>query len=157
MKNFTLQNMALARELFGHHNHNLDKISEAFEVTINNRGNSLLFKGDDKNIHLAEKLILELYQLLEKNVTFGEADIDAAINTVKNNNHSQLKDLFETKIFKTVRNKAITPRNPSQQKYASAIRENDLLFAIGSCPLNPAPVRASFPVLKINPTGGGHR
>jgi len=131
MKNMTFENLTLARELFGHHNHNLDKICEAFKVKIDTRGNALLISGNSKDVTLAEKLILQLYSILEDNFSFGEADIDAAINTIKNHNNSHLKELFSITIFKTVRNKPITPRNPSQQKYVQAIQKNDVLISIG--------------------------
>ena len=131
MKKITFQNLALTRELFGHHNHNLDKICEALDVTINTRGNSLLVSGESENINCAEKLIKGLYHLLEDNFSLEEADIDAAINTIKNNNNSHFKKIFLTTVFKTVRNKAITPRNPAQQKYVEAIKKNDLLISIG--------------------------
>ncbi len=131
MKTITLQNPARARDLFGHHNNNLDKICKAFNVQINTRGNSILIKGELKDQDLTEKLIQELYALLEQNISFSEEDMDAAINTIKNNNNSQLKDLFLTTVCKTVRNKPITPRNPSQQKYVAALKSNDILFSIG--------------------------
>jgi len=131
MKNITLQNPASSRELFGHHDSNLDKISEAFGVKISTRGMSLLLDGNPRDIALAEKLIAELYQLLEDNFSLGEAEIDAAINTIKNNSTSRLKELFSTTVYKTVRNKGITPRNPSQQKYVKAINKNDILISIG--------------------------
>lgn len=131
MKNITFKNLELTRELFGHHNHNLDKISEALKVEIHTRGNSLLVNGTPQNVDLAEKLINQLYHLLEDNFSFEEADIDAAINTVKSNADSQLKKIFLTTIFKTVRNKPITPRNPSQQRYVEAINTNDILISIG--------------------------
>ncbi|MBU2453567.1 MAG: PhoH family protein, partial [Proteobacteria bacterium] len=131
MKNITFQNLDLTRELFGHHNQNLDKIGEAFNVEINTRGNSLLVNGTSQNTLLAEKLINQLYHLLENNFSFEEADFDAAVNTLKNNNNTHLKDIFLTTVFKTVRNKAITPRNPAQQKYVQAARNNDVVFSIG--------------------------
>ncbi|WP_457553166.1 PhoH family protein [Desulfobacula sp.] len=131
MKNMTFQNLTLTQELFGHHNHNLNKICEAFNVKIDTRGNSLLISGNPLDSDLAEQLIFQLYRLLENNFSFGEADIDAAINTIKNNNTFQLKDLFSNTIFKTFKNKAITPRNPSQQNYVKAIAQNDILISIG--------------------------
>lgn len=131
MKNLTFQNLTLTRELFGHHNHNLVKICEAFKVEIDTRGNSLLINGNSQDVDLAEKLINQLYLLLEDNFSPGEADIDAAINTIKNNNDSHLKDIFSTTIFKTIKNKPITPRNLSQQKYVLAIQKNDILISIG--------------------------
>jgi phosphate starvation-inducible PhoH-like protein len=131
MKNITFENPALTRELFGHHNYNLDKICKAFNVEINTRGNSLLVNGTPQNADLAEKLLQQLYQLLENKFSFDEADFDAAIKTIKHNNDSHIKDIFSTTIYKTVRNKPITPRNPAQKEYAEASLNNDILFAIG--------------------------
>jgi len=131
MKNITLQNPTLTRELFGRHNHNLDKICEAFKVEINTRGNSLLISGNSKDIDLVEELIHQLYHLLEEKFSFEEPDIDAAINTIKNNKNSRLKEIFTTTVFKTVRNKPITPRNTAQQEYVKAVKKNDVLIAIG--------------------------
>ncbi len=131
MKNITFENLALTRELFGHHNNNLDKICKAFDVEINTRGNSLLVNGTPRNTDLAEKLLQQLYQLLENKFSFDEADFDAAIKAIKHNNNSHIKDIFSTTIFKTVRNKPITPRNPAQKVYADANLNNDILFAIG--------------------------
>ena len=131
MKNIRFENPMLTRELFGHHNYNLDKICKAFNVEINTRGSSLMVNGTAHNTDLAEKILQQLYQLLENKFSFDEADFDAAIKTIKHNNNSHIKDIFSTTIFKTVRNKPITPRNLAQKEYAEAILKNDILFAIG--------------------------
>jgi phosphate starvation-inducible PhoH-like protein len=131
MKNITFEDPMLTRELFGHHNYNLDKICKAFNVEINTRGGSLLVNGTAHNTDLAEKILQQLYQLLENKFSFDEADFDAAIKIIKQNNNSHIKDIFSTTIFKTVRNKPITPRNPAQKEYAEASLKNDILFAIG--------------------------
>ena len=131
MKNITLQNPVLSRDLFGHHNKNLDKICDAFNVSITTRGSEVRLSGDEKGIALSEKLILQLYRLLEDKTPLDEPDLDAAISTIKNNHNAQLKDIFSTTVFKTVHNKPITPRSPAQQKYVNAIHNNDIVFAIG--------------------------
>ncbi|MCM2285514.1 MAG: PhoH family protein [Desulfobacula sp.] len=131
MKTVEFQNLGLTRDLFGQQNINLNKISEAFDVKINSRGNSLLIHGDSRNVSLAEKLLHQFYHLMENNFCFNEADFDSAINTIKLNNQTHLKDIFLTTIYKTVKNKPITPRNPAQQKYTEAIAKNDILFSIG--------------------------
>jgi phosphate starvation-inducible PhoH-like protein len=131
MKSIKFQNIALAQELYGQHNNNLDKICDAFKVNINTRGNTLLVDGNPTEVLLAETLIKEIYHLLENNFSFEEADIDAAINTIKANNGTHLKEIFLTSVFKTVQNKTITPRNPSQQNYVKAILKNDIIISIG--------------------------
>lgn len=131
MKSIKLQNIALAQKLYGQHNNNLDKICDAFKININTRGNTLLLDGNPAEVLLAETLIKELYHLLENNFSLEEADIDAAINTIKANNGTRLKETFLTSVFKTVRKKTITPRNPSQQNYVKAILKNDIIISIG--------------------------
>ena len=131
MKNITFEDPMLTRELFGHHNYNLDKICKAVHVEINTRGNSLLLNGTAHNTDIAEKILQQFYQLLENKFSFDEADLDAAIKIIKHNNNSHIQDIFSTTIFKTVRNKPITPRNPAQKEYAEANLKNDILFAIG--------------------------
>ena len=131
MKSIKLQNIALAQELYGQHNNNLDKICDAFKVKINTRGNTLLVDGNPAEVLLAETLIKELYHLLENNFSLEEADIDAAINTIKANNGTRLKEIFLTSVFKTVQKKTITPRNLSQQNYVKAILKNDIIISIG--------------------------
>ena len=39
-------NIDLARQLFGEHNNNLQRIALATDVTINARGNTVFIKGD---------------------------------------------------------------------------------------------------------------
>ena len=131
MKSMSLENLELTRDLFGHNNHNLKKICEAFRVTINTRGTSVLIDGKASDIKLAQALLKDLYNLLKDNISLEEADIDAAINSFKNNSDSHLKEIFQTCVFKTIKNRSITPRNLSQQKYVKAIAENDILIAIG--------------------------
>lgn len=131
MKNITLQNPALTRDLFGQHNKNLEKISDAFHVSINTRGNEIRISGSKTGISLSEKLILQLYRLLEQKISLEEPDIDAAINTIKNNHETELREIFSTVVFKTVQNKPITPRSPVQRQYVIAIEENDIIFSIG--------------------------
>ena len=131
MKRIKFENIERTRELCGQHNKNLDKICDALNVKINTRGNTLLIDGNQTKTSLAETLIRELYHLLENNFSLEEADIDSVINTIQNNNGTPLKDIFLTSVFKTVHNKTITPRNPSQQTYVKAIHKNDLILSIG--------------------------
>lgn len=131
MKSISLENIELSKAVFGRHNHNLDKICRTFNVEINTRGTSLLIDGSPSDIKRVAKLITDLYALFKNNISLEEADIDAAINSVKNNHHSQLREIFQTPVFKTVKNKPIFPRNSSQQKYIKAIEKNDILISIG--------------------------
>lgn len=131
MKDLSFRNSLVARDLFGQHNKNLDRISKALNVTINTRGNELRIEGSKENKNLTEKIITQVYELLKNDFDLNEANLDLAIKIIKKNKTSNIKNIFSTNIYKTVKNKPIFCRNLSQQKYAHAILENDILFAIG--------------------------
>ena len=52
MRNIDFQNIELAKKLFGYHNTHLEKISSAFNITINSRGNAISLSGDAKQMKL---------------------------------------------------------------------------------------------------------
>ncbi len=131
MKNIEFQNIELTKKLFGYHNNHLEIISKAFDVSLNSRGNTLSLEGDPEKMDQAETLILQLYDLLKEKFTLTLPDLDAAINTLKLNPNTLLKNIFLTTIVITPKNRHITPRNLTQHAYTNAIKANDILFSIG--------------------------
>ncbi|MBA3010609.1 MAG: PhoH family protein [Proteobacteria bacterium] len=131
MRMIEFQNIELTQKLFGYHNTHLEKISRAFNITINSRGNALSLSGEAHAMDAAEILIRQLYELLKEKFTLTAPDLDAAINTIKQNNKTSLKNIFLTTIFVTAKNRPISPRNLTQLTYTNAIKDNDILFSIG--------------------------
>lgn len=137
MKTITLDDIELAKQLFGHRNTNLARISEKTGTTISSRGNSISIQGDEDgdededDVLLAETILLQLYGLLKQNFKLTSADIQSAITTLAGDRKYNLKDIFLNTVFRTESGKPVTPRNPTQKKYIEAIEKNDILFAIG--------------------------
>ncbi len=131
METINFQNIEIARELFGHRNQNLVRISDALNVKISTRGNDVSCSGDPEDTRIAVTLLNQLYDMMSKQIAFGNADIDAAIKVLKSDPEFKLKQMFEKPVYITEKKKPITPRNPAQQAYVNAIASNDLLFAIG--------------------------
>jgi phosphate starvation-inducible PhoH-like protein len=71
MKTITFDNMETARELFGRHNYNLARISDAVGVQINARGSTLNINGSDEGVVLAEKILIQLYGLIEEKISIN--------------------------------------------------------------------------------------
>ena len=59
----TFGDIGLARQLFGEHNGNLNKIATALDVRINVRGNMVFIEGEDIAARLAENILHQLYGL----------------------------------------------------------------------------------------------
>ncbi|MEA1968528.1 MAG: PhoH family protein [Thermodesulfobacteriota bacterium] len=131
MKSITFENIDMARELFGRHNSNLARISEACDVKIDARGNGLNLTGDDEKIILAEKILLQLYDLLREKFSIQPADIDSAIKALQRDSSCKLRTIFLDTVFTTAKNRPITPRTPNQKKYVDAVRKHDIVFSIG--------------------------
>lgn len=131
MKTITLDDIELAKQLFGHRNTNLAGIADKTGTTISSRGNCISIQGEENDVLLAETILLQLYGLLKKNFTLTPADIQSAITTLTGNREYNLKDLFLKTVFRTESGKPVTPRNPAQKQYIDAIENNDILFAIG--------------------------
>ncbi|MFO7884587.1 MAG: PhoH family protein [Desulfobacteraceae bacterium] len=131
MKNISFENIDLARELFGHYNSNLARISEACDVKIDARGSSLNLTGENKAVLLAETILNQLYTLLEKKNHVSPAEIDSAVNSLKKDSTCKLETLFLDTVFTTAKNRPITPRTPKQKEYIDSAREHDIVFSIG--------------------------
>jgi len=131
MKEITFDNITMARELFGNHNYNLARISEATGVKIDNRGNTLIIKGDAENILLTERVLNQLYSLVQEKFSIHPADIETAASALRNDSSCSLKSIFLDTILTTFRKKNIAPRSPNQKLYVEAVRSNDIVFAIG--------------------------
>ncbi|MCK4467555.1 MAG: phosphate starvation-inducible protein PhoH, partial [Desulfobacterales bacterium] len=64
---YTFSDINSAKQLFGEHNSNLQRIADALNVTINARGNSVFLQGDSIAIKLSQNILEQLYGLLKDN------------------------------------------------------------------------------------------
>ncbi len=120
-----------ARQLFGEHNRNLKKISDALRVTIDTRGDTVLVEGSNIEAALAENVLTQLYELILEKYPVYPQDIDYAVKLLSGNDRLRLKDIFLDKVYITAKNKAIAPKSLGQKEYIDAIRGHDIVFGIG--------------------------
>ena len=127
----TFPDISLARQLFGEHNRNLQKIAELIHVKIHARGNSVFIEGDPIAIDLAGNILGQLYELLKENYPVYPNDIDYAVRTLSSDDRINLKDIFLDTVYISSKKRTITPKNPAQKKYIDAVRNHDIVFGIG--------------------------
>jgi len=121
----------LARQLFGEHNRNLDRIANVADVVIHARGNTVFIEGDDVGTHLAENVLNQLYGLLENKYPIYPNDVDYAVSVLSADDRVRLKDIFLDTVYITSKKSHITPKSPAQKEYIDAIRNFDIVFGIG--------------------------
>ena len=121
----------LARQLFGEHNSNLQRIASALELRIHARGGSVTIEGDPIIARLADNILSQLYGLLESGYPVYPKDVDYAVRVLSEDDRIRLKDIFLDTVFVTAKKSPITPKSPSQKAYIDAIRNFDIVFGIG--------------------------
>jgi phosphate starvation-inducible PhoH-like protein len=121
----------MARQLFGQHNGHLQRLAEILDVRITTRGASVFVAGEQALAELAEKLLNQLYGLLEAGYPLHPNDIEYAARMLSGNDRLNLKDVFLDTVFVTAKKSVITPKSPAQKAYIDAIRTNDIVFGIG--------------------------
>jgi phosphate starvation-inducible PhoH-like protein len=127
----TFSDIELARQLFGEHNANLKRISDALEVSIHARGSTLSLQGDEIPMALAHNLLEQLYGLLKEGYPVYPNDVEYAIRLLSEDDGTRLKDIFLDTVYITSKKTSITPKSRGQKEYIDAIRQFDIVFGIG--------------------------
>ena len=127
----TFSDIDLARQLFGEHSSNLQRIADALEVKINARGNTVFIQGDTIAANLVQNILKQLYGLLIDNYPLYPNDIDYAVRVLSEDDSLNLKDIFMDTVFITSKKHSITPKSRAQKEYIDAMRKYDMVFGIG--------------------------
>lgn len=123
-KTYILQGFPLIN-LLGNNDHNLKILQQKFKGRIVVRGEKLILFGDKKEI---EKFELGLQILLSK-VKRGEVLDEFSISSAFD--HKVEKKIGKEALIIKTPKKAIFPKTPGQEKYISAIENNDVVICIG--------------------------
>ena len=127
----TFTDLELSRQLFGERDRHLQQISQALDVQIKARGNSVHIQGETIAVRLAQNLLTQLYGLLKDRYPIYSKDIDYAIRLVSQDDRVRLKDVFLDTVFVTAKKSSITPKSRAQKEYIDAMRQHDIVFGIG--------------------------
>lgn len=121
----------LARALFGEQNQHIRQIAQALDIEIHARGNTVSLHGDAIATGLAEKLLVDLYSLLEEGYPLYPSDVDYAVRILSSDDRVRLKDIFLDTVYITSQKRPITPKGLAQKEYIDAVRKFDIVFGIG--------------------------
>jgi len=120
-----------ARTLAGGRSENLKLIELRFGVRIGQRGNVFLISGEPEKVALAEKLLGQLNQLIQRKYPLGLEDVEQASKVLLADPDADLKEIFLDTVYVTSRNRPVTPKGFNQKAYIDAIRKFDIVFGIG--------------------------
>ena len=112
---------SLLAQLFGEHDRNLSVLEDRLDVSVASRGNRLAISGPPEATSIARTALASLYRDLVHGGEVGPAEVEAAITRAGGGGGTVL----------ATRKRAIAPRNKAQDAYIRALKECELVFAIG--------------------------
>ncbi|MCX7363359.1 MAG: PhoH family protein [Alphaproteobacteria bacterium] len=127
IRRMTFGDNALLPVLYGNHDRNLVRIEQLANVKLNARGNQLEIVGDGEDaVGVVHKALASLHERLKRGLSVEMADIDAAIRFAR----AGTENGGEEEGIRT-RRRTIQARTPGQRGYLAALRERDMVFALG--------------------------
>jgi phosphate starvation-inducible protein PhoH and related proteins len=121
----------VVRHLCGGHGEHLKFIEGRLGVSIGQRGAQLLLAGNAADVHLAERLLRELYEVARAGRPLSASDFEQGLKVLRHDPAASLREVFLDTIVLSSHNRPITPKSVSQKRYIEAIREKDMVFGIG--------------------------
>ncbi len=118
-------------ELFGIHDDHLKIVERALGVSVHPKGNEATVAGDPLQVELAVKVLGGLYRVLRKGIPITSNDVAAAVRIVCSDRNADVSTVFLDVVFKSSRNKIITPKSVAQKRYLDAMRDCDIVFGVG--------------------------
>lgn len=125
------EDSGVAKNLFGEYNINLKLIEKALGINIHIRGNRISIQGPDPKVSQAEKLLTELYELMQNGHPLSSSEIKQALRISNSDPQVNLKEIFLDTVYVSSKQRRIAPRSLMQRRYVEAIRKFDVVFAIG--------------------------
>ena len=130
-KTLTLRDDHEARALFGKHDAHLRRIEQALSVAIVTRGDELKISGEEASVAKCAHLLDDLLLLLRSGAPLRKDDLDYALRALANDKLVQLRQIYRERIEVPSRRRSIMPRTAGQKAYVEAMRQHDMVFAIG--------------------------
>tara|TARA_B110000444_G_scaffold259888_1_gene305084 strand:- start:695 stop:1699 length:1005 start_codon:yes stop_codon:yes gene_type:complete len=132
----------LLLSLVGEFNINLKQLEKFTDTNLFFRGNSITVKGKLENISLASDSIRFLIDKFFLTNTIEKSDIILSVNKNSNKEKNSNVQSF-TQLIKTPK-KSVIARSEKQSNYIKALRENDIVLALG-----PAGTGKSFLAVSV--------
>jgi phosphate starvation-inducible protein PhoH and related proteins len=124
VRRMTFDDNALLPVLYGNHDRHLVRIEQLANVQLSARGNQLAIAGSADDAAVAHKALTGLYERLKRGLSIEIADVDAAVRFARSGADGA-DDGIRT------RRRTVQARSPGQRSYLTALRERDMVFALG--------------------------
>jgi phosphate starvation-inducible PhoH-like protein len=117
--------------VYGQRDENLKIIEEILGVRISARGTLVMLHGEDPELALATRVLMQFYDLVGRGHEVRPADAAHAVNMLREDPELQLHDVLLDTIFTSHKNRSIAPKGLNQKRYVDEIRKKDIVFGVG--------------------------
>jgi len=128
---FRFEDPTVLPTLFGPHDAHLKALEKALGVAIRPGSGDARVAGDPIPVELAGKVLVGLYRVLRRGIPVAANDVEAAIRIVSADRNADVSEVFQDVVFKSSRNRMITPKSVAQKRYLDAMRDFDIVFGVG--------------------------
>jgi phosphate starvation-inducible PhoH-like protein len=125
------ENARVAQQLFNNEARNLAALEEQLGVKATSRDGWINLEGSAADIERAKHLFIQLEGSLKAGTPIRNRDFHHALQVVKHEGVSTLKDLMGDRIQTHEKKSSVTAKTIGQKKYVEAIRKHDVTFGIG--------------------------
>lgn len=129
LEGYTMEQITL---VCGLQDGNIKLLEEAMNCLITFRGDELIVEyNQEESFVELQKVIQALLALVVKGIKITKRDVVYAIKLNKENELSQMDDLYSIRIAKTINGKVIYPKTLGQKIYYHALKNKDVVFGVG--------------------------
>jgi phosphate starvation-inducible PhoH-like protein len=117
--------------LLGRNDDHLRTLESELAIRIVARGHDVLLKGPEDQVRKGERALVQLAELVRAGAPLRAGEVRAALRMLSEDEAADLKSVFADAIPVPSRKKWISPKTLGQKRYVDAIRNCDMVFAIG--------------------------
>ena len=125
------ENARVAQQLFNNDPRNLDALEQQLGVRATAREGWIKLDGAAEAIERARQLFVSLESSLKAGTPVRNREFTHALNVVKHEGASMLKDLMNDRVQTHEKKPGVTAKTVGQKNYLEAIRKHDITFGIG--------------------------
>lgn len=125
------ENARVAQQLFNNDPRNLEALEQQLGVKATAREGWIKLDGAADALERARQLFVSLENSLKSGAPVRNREFTHALNVVKHEGASTLKDLMNDRVQTHEKKPGVTAKTVGQKKYVDAIRKHDITFGIG--------------------------
>ncbi len=116
-------------EIFGSGDEHIKFVEELFDVTISLRGNEIKVTGDETDTPKAAEVVSRFMKYVRSGKVLDKQTVEYIATRVHSGEEGD--DDYQDVICRTIRGRRIVSKTHGQKKYINAVKNNDIVFAIG--------------------------